>query len=123
MQHGSLQNHMIANAKSAEPTVGMGATEVMYSDRNPFTVIAVITPRKIVVQEDTSTRTDSNGMSDCQSYTYSPNPEGRTRTLTLRKNDRWVPMGTDGRKWQGKHVRSRKTPEVSRFLILRRMPL
>ena len=88
---------MLERAKSAEPTVGMGATEIMYSDRNPFTVIEVISPRKIVVQADTATRTDNWGMSECQKYDYSPDPEGRIRTLTLRKNGRWVPVGESGK--------------------------
>jgi hypothetical protein len=88
---------MLAEAKSAEPTVGMGATEIMHSDRNPFTVVEVISPRKIVVQADKYTRTDDWGMSDCQRYEYERDPEGRVRTLTLRKNGRWVQVGDSGK--------------------------
>ncbi len=68
----------------------MGATEVMYSDRHAYTVVEVVSARKIVVQADTATRTDNNGMSESQSYTYTPNPEGEKRTLSLRKDGRWV---------------------------------
>lgn len=46
------------NMKSHEPTVGMGATEVMFSDRHAYTVIEVLTAKKVVVQQDTAIRLD-----------------------------------------------------------------
>ncbi len=93
MQHGSLQNEILSQQTPLTPEVGMGATEYLWSDRNPFTVIEVISPRKIVVQADIATRTDNNGMSDCQSYEFTPDHNGRKRTLTLRKNGKWIPQG------------------------------
>jgi hypothetical protein len=71
----------------------MGATEICWSDRHAYTIIEVINDKKIVVQQDKATRTDTNGMSDAQSYAFSPDPNGPKRTLTLRKNGRWVPVG------------------------------
>ena len=65
----------------------------MFSDRNACTVIKVISPKEIVVQEDTATRTDSNGMSDSQDYSYAPNPIGCIYEFTKRKNGRWVRKG------------------------------
>ena len=38
--------------KEIQPFVGMGATEILYSDKNPYTVIEVISKNKIKVQED-----------------------------------------------------------------------
>ena len=38
--------------KEVQPFIGMGATEILYSDRNPYTVIEVISKNKIKVQED-----------------------------------------------------------------------
>lgn len=67
-----------------------------WTDRHPYTVVEVISPKKIVVQEDTATRTDSNGMSDSQSYTYAANPDGKKCILTLRKSGKWMRVGSEG---------------------------
>jgi len=91
-QTGSLINHVISCAKSITPEVGMACTILMWSDRHAATIIEV-SPKKIVVQDDIATRTDSYGMSDCQSYDYTPNPEGAKSTYTLRKNGKWVREG------------------------------
>lgn len=87
--YGSLTNRLMENVKPPVPEVGMGATIVMYSDRHAATVVEVVGPKKIIVQEDTSTRTDKNGMSENQDYNYSPNPAAPRRTFTLRKDGRW----------------------------------
>lgn len=77
------------------PVLGMGATILGYTDRHPATVIFVSKSGRVIqVQEDTATRTDSNGMSECQDYTYTPNPKGRTSTYSLRKNGSWTEKGT-----------------------------
>jgi hypothetical protein len=91
---GSFQNRVMEKSKQPDPVVvGMGVTRCGYSDRHPFTVIEVLSPRRIVVQEDKATRTDKNGMSESQSYDYERDPNGTTYTLTLRKNGRWVTQG------------------------------
>lgn len=79
--------------KTITPEVGMGATLCMWSDQRPCTVLSV-SGKTIVVQEDHATRTDKNGMSEDQTYTYAPNPDGETLTFTLRKNGRWVQKGS-----------------------------
>lgn len=54
--------------------VGMGATQLMYADRHAFTVVRVSPSGKTVwVQQDNATRTDKNGMSESQEYTFTPN--------------------------------------------------
>ncbi|HEX8556710.1 MAG TPA: hypothetical protein VF668_01335 [Pyrinomonadaceae bacterium] len=93
---GSFQNLMMGRAAAASvvtPTVGMGATEVMYSDRHAFTVVEVISPTRIKVRADRATRVDKNGMSDAQQYKFTPDPKGRERVLTKRRNGKWVPVG------------------------------
>lgn len=50
------------------PEVGMGATEVVGSDRYPYTIVKVVNPKKIVVQRDDYRRTDNNGQSELQTY-------------------------------------------------------
>ncbi len=69
------------------PEVGMGATLIYWSDREPATIIQVAPNlKKIVLQLDKSTRLDNNGCSESQSYNYEPNPEGTIYTASLRKD-------------------------------------
>ena len=72
------------------PVVGMGATMVMHSDRHACTVIEVVSPSKVVVQLDHAVRTDTNGLSESQTYNYSPNPHGEIHTITKRLNGQWI---------------------------------
>lgn len=63
------------NYKSAAPEVGMGATELGYSDRHPYTVTWVDpNGKRAFVQHDKAVRTDNYGMSDMQSYDYIRQP-------------------------------------------------
>ncbi len=87
---GSLFNRLDENRKPPTPEVGMGATILMYSDRHAATVVEILSPKRILIQEDTATRTDKNGMSESQEYAYSPNPKAPVREFSLRKSGRWV---------------------------------
>lgn len=72
----------------------MGATILMWTDRLAVTIVEVsANGRRVVVQRDKATRTDSNGMSDAQSYTYEPDTDAPRQTFTLRKNGQWVRQG------------------------------
>lgn len=72
------------------PIVGMGATIQYHSDREPATIIEVSpSGKRIVIQVDSVVRTDSNGMSECQTYEYYRNPEGTVHIATLRKDGHW----------------------------------
>lgn len=86
---GSVINNIMGDRRSATPTVGVGATELCYTDRHAFTVIEVKDDTHITVQEDTAARTDNHGMSDSQQYEYAPNPDGRKVDLLLCKDGRW----------------------------------
>lgn len=58
-----------------------------YTDRHPGTIIAISpTNAKLTVRQDKATRTDENGMSDQQSYTYSEDPDGEIRTFWRQGN-------------------------------------
>lgn len=104
MWYGSLNNRISERCKQPEPVVGMGVTECLYSDRNPFEIIEVKDPKNIVVRAMSYKRTDNNGMSESQEYTYFSNPDGQVFHLTLR-NGRWrdrewkveYVMGPDGK--------------------------
>lgn len=92
---GSLQNLLYDNAiNEVAVEVGMGATVVSWTDRHAGTVIEVnASGSRIVVQEDTATRTDGNGMSDSQSYTFERNENGRTWVATRRKDGSYRLVG------------------------------
>ena len=89
----SLVNHMYSRMVVGEPApyVGMPATLLSWTDRNPATVIEVnMTKRYIVVQDDDYQRIDSNGLSESQEYEYTPNPNGHTRIFRKDKKGQWV---------------------------------
>lgn len=94
MAYGSLINAYSGTKAGLEPEVGMGATELFWTDRVAGTVIEVSANGKsVTVQRDKAIRTDDHGMSDAQSYRYEPNPEGRTAVYTKRKNGQWIRKG------------------------------
>ena len=91
---GSLQNHLIGHATGMPiPKVGDGATIIMWSDRKAATIVRVSPSGKSVwIQQDHAKRVDPNGMSECQEYAYTPNPDAPEREYRLR-NGRWKQVG------------------------------
>lgn len=69
--------------------IGMGATLALGSDRYPYEVIEIKTPKKIVIRSMDAVRIDKNGLSEDQEYKYSSNPKGITYIVTLRKDNKW----------------------------------
>lgn len=105
-QTGSVMNHLQSRAVigQPEPQVGMGATILCWTDRKAATITAVIPCGNSVlirVQEDHATRTDQNGMSECQAYEYQPNPDGAVSTYRRRKNGTWqlVQLNVRTQRW------------------------
>jgi hypothetical protein len=77
MTNNLVSNIHLGTSAGTVPTVGMGATVCHYSDRSAVTVVAIRykkdgSIKEIDTRADKTTRTDSNGMSDAQSYTYEP---------------------------------------------------
>ena len=69
------------------PVVGDPCTVCYAADRHAATVIAVsASGYKVTVQEDTATRTDRNGVSSAQAYSYARNPNGKIHTFYRRGN-------------------------------------
>jgi len=94
METASIVNMVQRDSRQPTPEVGMGATRLMWTDRHAYTVIEVSrNGKRCVVQRDKATRTDSNGMSDCQTWAYEPDPNGYKATLSLRKDGRWRRVG------------------------------
>ena len=99
---GSFYNNIMQRSKGSTPEIGMGVTELCWSDRNPYTVVGIVNSKTLIVQKDDYVRNDNNGMSDMQDYTYIQNPNNHTVTITLRKNGSWVTQGQpmkNGAKW------------------------
>lgn len=99
---GSLINHVMSRCANDEPEEGMGCTILGWTDRHPGTIIHVDNARTktiMFVREDDAVRLDNNGMSETQSYEYTPNPNGRLYTFQRQKNGSWleVRVGESGR--------------------------
>lgn len=93
-QTASLINHLQARSVigQPEPTVGMGATILCWTDRRAGTIIEVGKigkATKLVVQEDRATLTSGPITSEAQAYTYAPNPKGSTTTFKQAANGTW----------------------------------
>ena len=83
--------------------IGMGATISCGSDSYPATLIQITqNGKRIVLQEDKATRTDKNGMSECQTYDYTEDSNGRIFIATLRKDGRYRITGTTQAVFVGK---------------------
>lgn len=76
--------------KRLMPEVGMGATEILWSDRRAKTVVEVLTPNKIVVRENCTECIDYY-KSDYKILDELSNMP--SETFTRRKSGRWVEMG------------------------------
>lgn len=83
---GSLVNHMYSRETigAPAPTVGMGATMLGWSDRHGATIVKV-TPKTVHVQRDHAQRTDSNGISEAQTWVFTPNPNASVEVYRLTK--------------------------------------
>lgn len=92
---GSGFNHIFSRMRGGpEPTVGMGATRLGWTDRTACTIVEVrldrnFVPCWIAVQEDTAIRIDNNGMSESQVYRYEPRPDGLPYFYKCTKDGGW----------------------------------
>jgi hypothetical protein len=91
--YGSSVNMILDTVELPKPEIGMGVTQVLYSDRNAYTIILIGSPTRLVIQRDKATRVGEKGMSDVQSYEYERDPNGETKTITLRSDKRWRERG------------------------------
>ena len=82
----------------------MGATRLLWSDREPATIVEVFTKGKtqyVGVTEDEAKRIDNNGISESQEYEFTPNPDGY---VYYYRNS--------GKGWEACY----KNPETGRFV-------
>lgn len=73
--YGSFQNRLMEGPQEIVPEIGMGAIELMWSDRYPYTVVEIISKNRIKVQEDIYTM-QPNG-----DYEFKSNSDGVIKTL------------------------------------------
>jgi hypothetical protein len=85
-QTGSVVNHLLSGTVGEPtPTVGMGATVLLWTDRHAATVVKV-TRCTVSVQRDKATRTNPEaGMSESQSYSYEPDPTATVEVFRKTK--------------------------------------
>lgn len=74
--------------------VGTGVTFCCGTDRYPYTVVEVKSPRCLVIQRDAYERVDTNGISEDQTYHITPDPNAERRVIKMRKNGRWCEQGS-----------------------------
>lgn len=90
MTYGSLNNLLAGTNPELVPTVGMGATEVCWTDRHAYTVVRVSPSGKTVwVKKDDVKRVDSNGMSECQDYEFTRNDNNPEVMVRKNKKGQW----------------------------------
>ena len=82
--YGNLENRIMEGKQDIIPEVGMGATEILYSDRNPYTIVEVISKNKIKVQADKAKNVGKEFYS--QDWEITRDEEGTIKTLIQTKN-------------------------------------
>ena len=87
--YGNIQNRLEERVKMPEPKVGMGVTEMCWSDRHAYEVISIKDKRHITVRRLDAIRVDNNGMSESQKYVYAPDEHNETASLFLTKKGEW----------------------------------
>lgn len=91
---GSLTNYMIGTERDLKPEIGMGVTELCWSDRYPYTIIDISKSGKtITIQQDKAIRIDDNGMSENQEYRYERDLNGLVYKARKNKYGKWKIIG------------------------------
>lgn len=70
IMRGSLNNRLNEGKQFGDLHVGMGATEMLYSDRHAYTVQKIVSENRVIVTRDEVKRIDQNFASDCQDYEF-----------------------------------------------------
>ena len=86
---------MYTTIASETPEVGMGVTMVVGSDCYPYSIIAVRSANRIVVQADDYRAARVHNYGEDVPYEYTANPQGSTQLLSLRKDGYWRGIGVE----------------------------
>ena len=94
-QTASIINNLHSRAVIGQPSpsLGMAATLLAWTDRYSGTVTGITLNggqlQRIEVTRDKTRRTDKNGLSECQEYEYTTDPQGESCFFRIGKNGRW----------------------------------
>jgi len=88
--YGSVDNRLLENSRSADPEVGMGVTECLWSDREPYEVIAVQDERHVTIRRLGYKIVKGSSYDGSAEYEYFSNPDGAVKKLFKKKDGRWV---------------------------------
>ena len=97
--YGSLQNRLYERTRSSEPKVGMGATEILWSDRRAYEVIAVKDERHCTVRK---LRAVNMAVYPEQEYRLESDECLWTKELFRTKEGKWV--SRIGRQYDGNFI-------------------
>jgi hypothetical protein len=91
---GSVINHLYARSTIGQPVpaYGMGATELLWSDRHACTITNVQLVRGktiITVQRDYAKVVSGSAHDGSAAYEYAPNPNGSESHYRLEANGNW----------------------------------
>ena len=91
---GSVMNHLASRATigQPEPTVGMGATILMWTDRGAATITSVFKIGKttyLTVQRDREVRISGSVQDGSADYEFQRNPNGSTTTYRQARDGGW----------------------------------
>lgn len=84
-----------------EPKVGEFCTELLYTDRKPYTITKVISPTEIEVVADKVKWDATKGpreLGDNRFWVMESDPNGAALTLVKAKNGKWLRKGAKVRK-------------------------
>ena len=91
--YGNLTNRLMENTSSTEPKIGMGATELMYSDREPWEIIDIKYNRKgearQLVLRHMSSKAKPGAEFGHQDWIIEPDPNGEVRVIKRKRNGTW----------------------------------
>lgn len=102
----SLTNHIYSRAVKGqpEPMAGMGATILCWTDRHAATIVETWKGTNLrtflIVREDYAKRTDQNGLSENQTWTFEPNPNGASHVFRQANDGTWEPVELNNRRWR-----------------------
>lgn len=83
--YGSVTNRILENGNNEDLKVGNGATIYLWSDRNAYTIIEVISKCKAIIQRDKAIRVDTNGFgSENQEYKFERDTNGKIEEIYCR---------------------------------------
>lgn len=100
--------------KHIKPEVGMGVTHKIGSDAYSYTIVKVITPKKVLIARDIVIPYGPQAFTEQQENDHVKGTSGCT-VITKRKNGHWYAQGDSMVHWQAYFLGFRRTYEDPHF--------